>query len=458
MEDFQTLDDHCYISCGVMMALCRYIESMCSPKLFVIDSQFWVSIRVGRSAEDEPDLTISERWFPCHLRQFENVENIAAPMHRSNHWTLALIQLRRRHILHYDSLGGVDVRADRMLLDLRSWIVDYMKRMNRFNRTSDSITPQWPENPEAWTFENMTKTGIGYAPTQTDGSSCGLYVLLVLVWLTLGVKPLSQAGNELTDARLQHMRKVLKCLLLAGSERPPNPIQRIEWDSGSSGRRPSKSESIPGPGSLGPSDVEEVNENSSKNRSQAVVTKNRSRPGTSYEPDEHGTRRTDEQRRSERDRMPSESHQRTEEESLKLPALCDPAVFDAKHGSRKIVVPKIGSIFQEAVQAASAAPVALAAPAGSSAKPNVRSTVAFERASGGEAEEESRQRQENTANRNTLPKSRISLTDLRRFRSVTIHNLVHEAKRSDSIMMPLANLKLRSDTALNVSNDVSDLD
>lgn len=99
------------------------------------------------------------------------------PYHDNMHWTLAVIDMRGRQFLYFDSLGG---RERFGIFDtLRRWLRDEIKEWGSGMEMNIDDIDKWGRvtNPE-------------FMPKQKDGASCGLFMLYMAYFLELGQVPI----------------------------------------------------------------------------------------------------------------------------------------------------------------------------------------------------------------------------------------------------------------------------
>lgn len=82
---------------------------------------------------------------------------ILVPVHEASHWTLAVIDLARRRLQYYDSLGG---SGKRCLQLLREWVAQ-----EHLSKRGAAL------NMASWKMETVHS-----APKQRNGSDCGVFL------------------------------------------------------------------------------------------------------------------------------------------------------------------------------------------------------------------------------------------------------------------------------------------
>ena len=85
-------------------------------------------------------------------------EKVIVPVHQGVHWVLAVVDLKRKVVSHYDSLLGKDREVVRNLI---KWVVDEAK--NKLN--------------ENWDIGEWREEYPSEIPRQMNGSDCGMFML-----------------------------------------------------------------------------------------------------------------------------------------------------------------------------------------------------------------------------------------------------------------------------------------
>lgn len=85
-------------------------------------------------------------------------EKVIVPVHQGVHWVLAVVDLKRKVVSHYDSLLGKDREVVRNLI---KWVVDEAK--NKLN--------------ENWDISEWREEYPSEIPRQMNGSDCGMFML-----------------------------------------------------------------------------------------------------------------------------------------------------------------------------------------------------------------------------------------------------------------------------------------
>ena len=205
-SDFPSLGPNSSVTCGVIRAISLYIQRN-SSALFVMDPQFWPSLRIQRPRKVGIDVDKGRRFAQRNRTSLRAADIIAAPLHRPNHWTLALVDVRRGCILHYDPKGqAYSGRADERLSDLHDWLVECWAPL---------VTSDGAQHPYHWRIADVLSTARYPIQPAGDTSSCGLFVLGVLACVGQNTFPTFSADD------VAHMRRVLTLLLVAGSDRCP---------------------------------------------------------------------------------------------------------------------------------------------------------------------------------------------------------------------------------------------
>ncbi|ONM18262.1 hypothetical protein ZEAMMB73_Zm00001d004065 [Zea mays] len=136
---------------------------------------------------------------------------------RGTHWYLAVINARNMEIQVLDSLGTTFDRND-----LTDSIKGLQRQIDMVSQRKDLKDHRWPNLQVAsWPLREID---MGYAK-QTDGSSCGLFLLNYIEYWT---------GDELSDSFTQddmsHFRKKLAAILLSSymNKRRGYPIYKYD--------------------------------------------------------------------------------------------------------------------------------------------------------------------------------------------------------------------------------------
>ena len=116
-----------------------------------------------------------------------DIETILMPICQVNHWTLVVVEPRKRKISHFDSLNPAGSEGKKALAK------DWMKTI-----LEDSFVD------EEWSFANYK------APRQTNGWDCGVHTVLNGVCLGLGIEPSSAYSSD----QLPDLRKRIAAILL----------------------------------------------------------------------------------------------------------------------------------------------------------------------------------------------------------------------------------------------------
>jgi sentrin-specific protease 1 len=85
-------------------------------------------------------------------------EKVIVPVHQGVHWVLAVVDLKRKVVSHYDSLLGKDREVVRNLI---KWVIDEAK--NKLN--------------ENWDISEWREEYPSEIPRQMNGSDCGMFML-----------------------------------------------------------------------------------------------------------------------------------------------------------------------------------------------------------------------------------------------------------------------------------------
>lgn len=116
-----------------------------------------------------------------------DIETILMPICQVNHWTLVVIEPRKRKISHFDSLNPAGSDGKRTLA--KEWMKTIL---------GDSFVD------EEWSFAKYK------APRQTNGWDCGVHTVLNGVCLGLGIEPSSAYSSD----QLPELRKRIAAILL----------------------------------------------------------------------------------------------------------------------------------------------------------------------------------------------------------------------------------------------------
>ena len=91
-------------------------------------------------------------------RKKSKCDKVIIPVHQTNHWVLAVIDLKRKVVSYYDSLLGRDEDVVRNLI---KWVVD---------EAENKLNEKW-DNTE-WKEEYLSEI-----PRQMNGSDCSMFIL-----------------------------------------------------------------------------------------------------------------------------------------------------------------------------------------------------------------------------------------------------------------------------------------
>lgn len=116
-----------------------------------------------------------------------DIETILMPICQVNHWTLVVVEPRKRKISHFDSLNPAGSDGKRALA--KDWVKTIL---------GGSFVD------EEWSFAKYR------APRQTNGWDCGVHTVLNGVCLGLGIEPLSAYSSD----QLPELRKRIAAILL----------------------------------------------------------------------------------------------------------------------------------------------------------------------------------------------------------------------------------------------------
>ncbi|NXX82690.1 SENP1 protease, partial [Urocolius indicus] len=88
-----------------------------------------------------------------------SVDLLLVPIHLGLHWCLAVVDFRKKTITYYDSMGGINSEACRILLSftLRNWSLEGLRL------------------PLEITFEALVSFSLQEIPQQMNGSDCGMF-------------------------------------------------------------------------------------------------------------------------------------------------------------------------------------------------------------------------------------------------------------------------------------------
>lgn len=116
-----------------------------------------------------------------------DIEIILMPICQGNHWTLVVVEPRKRKISHFDSMNPAGSDGKRALAK------DWMRTV-----LGDSFVE------EEWSFAKYR------APRQTNGWDCGVHTVLNGVCLGLGIEPSAAYSSD----QLPDLRKTIAAVLL----------------------------------------------------------------------------------------------------------------------------------------------------------------------------------------------------------------------------------------------------
>ncbi|XP_076840166.1 sentrin-specific protease 1 [Brachyhypopomus gauderio] len=125
-----------------------------------------------------------------------SVDIILVPVHLGVHWCLSVVDLRKKSIMYFDSMGRSNDEACRVLLD-------YLKQESKDKRSRDLDTSDW-------TLQSKKRNEI---PQQMNGSDCGMFTCKYAEYITKD-KPITFTQKHMPYFRRRMVWEILNQRLL----------------------------------------------------------------------------------------------------------------------------------------------------------------------------------------------------------------------------------------------------
>ncbi|XP_036447969.1 sentrin-specific protease 1 [Colossoma macropomum] len=125
-----------------------------------------------------------------------SVDIILVPVHLDVHWCLCVVDFRKKSITYFDSMGGNNDEACRILLK-------YLKQENEDKRGQDLDTSDW-------TLQSKKRNEI---PQQMNGSDCGMFTCKYAEYITKD-KPITFTQKHMPYFRRRMVWEILNQRLL----------------------------------------------------------------------------------------------------------------------------------------------------------------------------------------------------------------------------------------------------
>uniref|UniRef100_A0A8C2XHR9 SUMO specific peptidase 1 n=1 Tax=Cyclopterus lumpus TaxID=8103 RepID=A0A8C2XHR9_CYCLU len=121
---------------------------------------------------------------------------LLVPVHLGVHWCLSVVDFRKKAILYFDSMGGNNDEACRMLFD-------YLQHESKDKKGKALDT-------SGWTLHSKKRNEI---PQQMNGSDCGMFTCKYADYITKD-KPITFTQNHMPYFRRRMVWEILKHKLL----------------------------------------------------------------------------------------------------------------------------------------------------------------------------------------------------------------------------------------------------
>ncbi|XP_008835212.1 sentrin-specific protease 2-like [Nannospalax galili] len=190
-RDIQTLEDGQWLNDEVinfyMNLLVERSQSQGYPELHVFNTFFYPKLKYGGYSS-------VKRW-TRGVNLFAK-ELILVPIHRKVHWSLVVIDLRKKSIVYLDSMGQKGESICKI-------IFQYLQNESKTRRNIDL-------NPLEWKQFSMTAEEI---PQQMNGSDCGMFTCKYADYISRD-QPLTFSQQHMPVFRKRMVWEVLHRLLL----------------------------------------------------------------------------------------------------------------------------------------------------------------------------------------------------------------------------------------------------
>ncbi|KAK1803571.1 hypothetical protein P4O66_020983 [Electrophorus voltai] len=125
-----------------------------------------------------------------------SVDIVLVPVHLGVHWCLSVVDFRKKNITYFDSMGGSNDEACRILLG-------YLKQENKDKKGQDLDTSDW-------TLQSKKRSEI---PQQMNGSDCGMFTCKYAEYITKD-KPITFTQKHMPYFRRRMVWEILNQRLL----------------------------------------------------------------------------------------------------------------------------------------------------------------------------------------------------------------------------------------------------
>lgn len=178
------------------------------PRLHVMDTQFSTRLRRQKGSERYDYSGVKGALSRAGL-SIATFDTIVVPIFMSSieHWTVAVVDFRRKKLFYIDSLRQRD--HENTLPCIRRWVQDEVRDKGLLDASVQGV--------EEW----GCVVNPPYVPTQEDHHACGIFVLYYIYFLELGIKP------EFTHGDVRTLR-VRTGLYLKQGKIPPSEWMTVE--------------------------------------------------------------------------------------------------------------------------------------------------------------------------------------------------------------------------------------
>uniref|UniRef100_A0AAZ3RGI1 Ubiquitin-like protease family profile domain-containing protein n=1 Tax=Oncorhynchus tshawytscha TaxID=74940 RepID=A0AAZ3RGI1_ONCTS len=125
-----------------------------------------------------------------------SVDVILVPVHLGVHWCLSVVDLRKKTVTYFDSMGGNNDEACRILLQ-------YLQQESKDKKGKDLDTSEW-------TLQSKKRNEI---PQQMNGSDCGMFTCKYAEYITKD-KPITFTQKHMPYFRRRMVWEILNRKLL----------------------------------------------------------------------------------------------------------------------------------------------------------------------------------------------------------------------------------------------------
>ncbi|CAB1330116.1 unnamed protein product [Coregonus sp. 'balchen'] len=125
-----------------------------------------------------------------------SMDVILVPVHLGVHWCLSVVDLRKKSVTYFDSMGGINDEACRILLQ-------YLQQESKDKKGKELDTAEW-------TLQSKTRNEI---PQQMNGSDCGMFTCKYAEYITKD-KPITFTQKHMPYFRRRMVWEILNRKLL----------------------------------------------------------------------------------------------------------------------------------------------------------------------------------------------------------------------------------------------------